>query len=304
MNSGSVTSFIGSIQVEATTNVTLLSGSRLIAPEGDISISAKNFNATNAEVAPGRGLVLALTGNLLAGTNTWTVRDGFSLLSKPTLGDFTATTVSNVALPYANPQSWWAGADRGASLTGFTNNAALGRLILDGGANSLFTFQGTGPSSNALYVDVLVLANSAADTDADGNLVALDVRPGMKIYYAKAFANDVDITADLIGKNGGSLAQLSHNGLFTTPADGVLTKPASYDIDLKVAMESGSANSLKVTWNTKAGATNTLYALNPSQGNGWVKVTNFVSATSGRVSYSEPISAGSGRFFKVRVDRP
>jgi hypothetical protein len=276
----------------------------LIAPEGDISIAAKNLNATNAEVAPGRGLILALTGNLSAGTNTWTVRDGFSLLSKPTLGDFTATTVSNVALPYANPQSWWAGEDRGASLTGFTNNAALGRLVLDGGANSLFTFHGNGPSSNALYVDVLVLANSAADTDVDGNLVALDVRPGMKIYYAKAFANDVDITADLIGKNGGALAQLSHDGLFTTPGEGVLAKPASYDIDLKVAMESGSTSNLKVTWNTKVGATNTLYGFNPTQGNGWVKVTNFVSATSGRVTYTEPVSAGGGRFFKVRVDRP
>jgi hypothetical protein len=300
IHAGLIQSLFGPIQIEATTNVTLSSGSTLEALQNEVSIAGKNIAATNAIILPGRSLSFSVTGSLMTGPNDWTVRDGFNLLSKPMVGDFTFTSVSNVALAYARPYNWWAGEDRGASLTGFTNNGALGRLILDGGPNSLFSFVGMGPSDNALYVDVLVLLNSATNTDASGNLVALDVQPGMKLYYSKAFAGTTDITDTLAGKNGGALSKLSHDGYFTGPPEGLGGRPAAADLNLQVAIETASPAVVRVSWNAQAGSAYTLYSIGPSNVS-WTAVTNVVSTVTGRISVTEPLSTGGGRFYKIGV---
>src|SRR5207244_11802167 len=90
----------------------------------------------------------------LTNGNVWLAGAGFDLLVKPATGDFLGTTVSSLAQPFANVINLWAGVDRGRSPNGYANNGAIGRLVLDGGTNSLFTYMGTG-SGNALYVDHL-----------------------------------------------------------------------------------------------------------------------------------------------------
>ena len=69
------------------------------------------------------------------------------------------------------------GDDYGASTAGYTNNVAIGHLILDAhgpDAGTQFYFTGPG-ASNAIYVDRLELRDYASYTnhDSGGNLLAL-----------------------------------------------------------------------------------------------------------------------------------
>jgi hypothetical protein len=256
---------------------------------------------TNQLLQIGRSLSLSVTNSLNAGANNWGVFDGFHLLTKPVTGDLAETTITDTAFPYAEVMHSWAAADLGPVPAGFSNNAALGQLVLDGGLNSLFTFYGTGPGSNALYVDVLDLLNSAAEQDVDGNLTALNLLPGMKIYYSQAFSNGVDVTSGLAGKNGGALGQVTHVGPLSVIPRFILK---ASDIDLKVSVVTTPHLHTVVSWNTVAGAANQLYCVDQPNGTNWVPVTNFVSTVGGRVSITEPVTGGGGRFFKVRVDQP
>src|SRR4029077_6362475 len=100
----------------------------------------------------------------------------------------------------------WAGQDRGPNAAGFLNNEAVGHLILDGGdANSTFFFSGPGPQ-NAIYVDLIELRNGAtnrAPRVVNGQTVqvytAIDVDPGMTVYFADAIAGGLDISEKLNG---------------------------------------------------------------------------------------------------------
>jgi hypothetical protein len=201
-------------------------------------------------------------------------------------------------MDYQEVISTWAGADLGPTAAGYTNNAALGRLTLDGGTDAIFTFTGTGPSSNAIYVDVLALENSAANTNAAGDLVALNLNPGMKIYFSQAFANSTDITSALAGKNGGGLVRLTHVGPLS------ISKPAPpVNVDLKVNIALSPTPRSLVTWNTATGATNYLYYIEQPFATNWQVLTNFVSPAAGPVTVTDE-NLKSSRFYKVRVDLP
>jgi hypothetical protein len=298
VNPGYLFANYGPISLVAAANVTLPAGGELYAPYGDITIACKNLSVTNHLFTVGRGITLTVTGNLMAGVNNWEVYDGFNLLARPATGDFSSSSVTSYAMDYQEVISTWAGADLGPVPAGFTNNAALGRLTLDGGLYSLFTFVGTGPGSNALYVDVLVLENMATNLDGGGNMEALNLVPGMKIYFGQAFAGSTDITAALAGKNGGALVNVPHTGPLS------LSKPAPpLDVNLKVSIATTPAPRSLVTWNTEMNATNHLYYVEQPMATNWQLVTNFISPASGPVTITDEDLKNS-RFYKVRVDRP
>src|SRR5690606_19196925 len=127
------------------------------------------------------------------------------------------TTITNSGLPGAQVPNSWAGWDRGAVAAGYTNNAALGRLILDGLTNTTrFQFQ-PAAGVNALYVDCLELRNHMTKIDSSGNVANLQFLPGMKIYYAQLLINGVSWAEKLNGKNGGGLNWVpSYAGTFSS----------------------------------------------------------------------------------------
>jgi hypothetical protein len=102
-------------------------------------------------------------------------------------------------------------------VTGYTNNAAIGRLILDGlGANSSFMFTGTG-ASNAMYVDYLELLDQATNRDVTGNFTAISNTPNMVIYYAQAVMDGVSVAEKMNFQNGGSLRWVTnYAGFFSS----------------------------------------------------------------------------------------
>jgi hypothetical protein len=206
-------SFILQSQTTTLTNGSIIAG-------GDLSITAASMVVSNV-VLQGRSLTLQVT-NLLTDTsvtngNVWSLSGtgsvGLNLPRLPGSGDLLGTMVS-VTSPPPNKQvvNTWAGQDRGASNSGYTNNVAIGQLILDAqGAASVFTFNGTG-ASNAMYVDELELFDYASYTNHDlsGNLPALVFNTNMVIYYAQALASVsgggmLSVAEKLNGKNNNHL---------------------------------------------------------------------------------------------------
>ena len=172
VNSGSIANGIGRFTLQSLM-ATLPGGS--ITAGGDVSITTGSLLTGNLSLEADGSLTLAAT-NQLADTGVtsggvWTVGlnsvgYGINVPIKPTGGgtaygnSLLGTTVNLFAPLNRNVVNVWAGTDVGVSVAGFTNNLAVGRLILDAlgpTASTRFTFNGAGVS-NAIYVDYLRIA--------------------------------------------------------------------------------------------------------------------------------------------------
>lgn len=156
----------------------------------DVSINAAVLRLNRQIINADIGSLYLLVTNTLADTgggasNVVTVHSGFHLPVKPAFGDLLGTRFVSSPLLFAESVHTWAGEDRGATVAGFSNNAAIGQLALSVGYDSLLTFAGastTPGETNALYVDYLELDASVA-----GNLAAtLNIAPNLIIYFANA----------------------------------------------------------------------------------------------------------------------
>ena len=224
-SSGTIDSGVGPLSIRAV--AAIVTNGAFLAPQSDVTVSSASLVISNQVVQAGRAINLGVSDYLDDGSlnssvefitnrNFWTVRDGFNLLVQPAHGSLLGTTVTNTAWPAAHVVTRWAGADRGCSEAGFTDNTALGSLVLDGGNQSLFTFAPVG-ANNAMYVDRLELTNSAIGRDDSGNLTGIQILPGMKIYFAQALANGVSIAEKLNGRNDGAFCWVSgYAGFFSS----------------------------------------------------------------------------------------
>ncbi len=233
-HSGLITAATGDIQLQQARNAIITNGF-LFAVNGSIALNSGYLFASNTLFRAGAGLSLAVTNALsdgisnlaliyLANTNyptnyfsaqvtngnVWSAGNGgLSLLVKPDAGNLLATTISDTASFNTRVPIVWAGADRGASSDGFVNNAALGRLILNGSTDSLFAFMGPG-DNNAIYIDDLELQGfTATASDAIGDFTGLSVS-NITVYYAQARANGVEIAEKLNGRGGGGFVWVSN----------------------------------------------------------------------------------------------
>ncbi len=131
-----------------------------------------NFNLTNALYDSGG-----------SANNRLTCANGFNLPVKPATGDLLGTAITGNAYNGAEVDYLWSGQDFGAVVAGYSNNVALGQLILSpqGVASfpPLFYFSGASVS-NALYVDLLDLSQVTNLEEM------LQTDPNLVIYYAAA----------------------------------------------------------------------------------------------------------------------
>ncbi|HEY4416685.1 MAG TPA: hypothetical protein VGO57_13425 [Verrucomicrobiae bacterium] len=149
----------------------------------DVDLNASSLKLNEATIIAGNTLNFNVSGSLfdagVSSSNALTCNNGFNLLVKPATGDLLGTEVTSVVANQAETD--WAAEDRGASVLGFSNNVAIGKLVLlpQGSLfEPLFNFSGTG-SSNALYVDYLDLSQlKTAYADM------LQINPNLVIYYA------------------------------------------------------------------------------------------------------------------------
>jgi hypothetical protein len=341
-NTGTFSTGLGFGSITLQSVDTRLTNGSFLALKGDVTISTGNFVATNHVIQAGRSLTLTVT-NLLTDTgasnaNSWAVGRGFNLPVKPALGDLLGTTITDTSFGTENTHLWAAEDRGGTNSAGFTNNAALGRLILDGrDTSSLFTFTGVS-SNNALYVDYLDLRNFATNIDLSGNLTALDVQPNIVIYYAQAVAGNISVAERINHANGDRLRwAFNYAGIYSSTnlvypdgttnlfnlalvqsqnidsdGDGLVNASdptpilRAQDLGLAVAVTAQPVVGATVSWTTVPNSANTVYYKATSGPGDWQVLTNLsVGPTvSGRVSVFDPVSTNGGRYYRVMMSPP
>ena len=334
---GSITTSGGILSVDTTTG-TVSNG--LLASFGSLAINASNLTVRGSTLMSGttnngsgvfvRGpLTIAATNRLTDGaggaTNQWITTSGFQLLRAPfSGGSLTNTSINSIADAHATPVHTWAAQDRGAKVIGYSNNLAVGRLVLDGPANATFQFNGLG-TTNAIYVDYLELRNGATNYNT-----ALSISSAFYIYYA-----DCNLPPDKLdgAKNGHLRWVRDYTGLnsstnITYPSgtnyifnaglvrsndidsdgDGTVNSldPTPIYVAESIGLAIGFTNvppiKAVITWNALFNATNILeYRTNVAATN-WMTLTNFAT---GPVNLTARVVDGTlGRFYRVRVLMP
>ena len=343
-NTGLIDAGPGPINLTATSAV--LSNGVLNAPFNDIFLSSGSLFISNQVLNAGHGLTIWATNSLSDGgpnpTNGsfWAAGVlGFQLPIEPPIASLLGTTITDTAPAWASVVCQWAGRDLGPVAAGYSNNAAVGRLILDGGVNSSFVF--TGPTTtNAIYVDYLEFRNGMTNFDSSGNLLNLDPQFNpdikIKIYYAQLIINGVSWAEKLNGKNDGRLNWVAgYAGAFSSTnllyPDGTtnrlnLALVQSCDLDsngngipncqdlapvfvpsqvaLAAALTNLPPRAVALSWNSIPYATNSIFFAPSVTAANWQLLTNFVSGPGlglqrQRVVY--PLGAGS-RFYRVLVE--
>jgi hypothetical protein len=253
---------------------------------------------------------------------------GLVLPIKPAAGDLLNTTITNIATAGTALTNVWSGKDVGKSNSGFTNNAAIGWLCLDGLAvtpRSYFGFSGSGVS-NAIYVDCLELRDAATNFDNVHNLTNLVFNTNLVIYYAQALVSGESAAVKLDHRNNDHLRWVaSYAGRFSSTAlvnsDGTTNivnaalaayygnDPAAFfvssAVNLSVSVTNVPPKKVKLSWYSIFGATNYVYYRTNLAVSTWQPLTNFVSPLSGSISPTnltvlDAITA-TPRFYQVQV---
>jgi hypothetical protein len=235
-NSGTFYASGGALRLRQAQTVIMTNGA-FLAPgaAGAIAIQGGGLLVSNHVLQAGAALTLSATdylddGSLGVGAdavtnkNTWYSGYGLNLPVLPTRSSLLATTISNTGPAGALVPNLWAGQDRGPVTAGYNNNAAIGRLILDGrDARTRFNFQRTG-LTNALYVDLLELKDSTTNADNLGNFVGINLDTNFTVYYGDAIvaghsiAEKLDRKFGYAGTNGGRFVWVSNynTGFFSS----------------------------------------------------------------------------------------
>ena len=231
INAGAITNGTGGFTLTAQRS---LMTNALIYANGIVSLTTSNLVITNGIIFAGRSLSIVapdfltdvitnLPPNSAFSGNNWVVgsnavaNDGLSLPVKPARGDLLGTTITSIAPTNTGIVHLWSGLDRGYSVTGFSNNAAIGHLVLDalGAApkNGRFTFNAASANA-AIYVDEIEFKDYSTNfsSGASLNMNGITFAPSLVIYYAQAILNGKSIAEKLnLGNtNNGVNNQNSH----------------------------------------------------------------------------------------------
>jgi len=178
---------------------------------GDITIRGNSLKIIGQDIMTPARFVMNVT-NLVSdgggvGSNSIVVGSGFSMLQKPTLGDILGTSLESVIPRDFVVDHFWTAENRGKSVTGYTNNMALGKLIINTtnslGQPYLVRFFGTG-TDNAMYVDLLDFRGSITNEDLGFHL---DIADNLTIYFANASPSVEHVLAAVTNSSNTNLRQ-------------------------------------------------------------------------------------------------
>lgn len=334
-------SLVGGVNVGGGGPISILAGTAkldggssggLLSAGGSIILAANDLKLRNHRFVTAGTLEMSPTNSLTdtgaSGTNRIDVALGFSLLVKPASGDLLGTTIYTTAPFNRNVPHVWAGANLGPVASGYTNNAALGRLLLDTGTAAIsqnrLSFRGIGPD-NALYVDYLELAGTLTndlvnhlfiDTNmtlyfANANVSpeALDGQLGGRLRWVKDYAG-LNTGVDVRLPDGRTVkvnvAKLNSQVL-DSDADGVVNASdlSPFDgiiIDSRVTFTNVPPLTAFVTWEAAA---QTVYQVDVNTNllsGTWQLLANFTNtaATNRVVTFSDVVPAGGAeRYFRI-----
>jgi len=307
-------------------------GGGLLSAGGSILLAGNDLKLRGHQVLTAGTLVLSPTNSLTdtgaSGTNRINCALGFSLTVKPATGDLLGTTIFTTAPFNREVPHVWAATNLGPVAAGYSNNAALGRLLLDTSNNVVslnrLSFAGTG-TNNALYVDYLELSGTLTNDLASH----LFVETNMTLYFANAnvpvesldgqLGGRLRWVKDYAGLNTGvdvrlpdgrtvkvNVAKLNSQVL-DSDADGVVNASdlSPFDgiiMNSRVTFTNVPPLTAFVTWEAAA---QTVYQVEVNTNllaGGWQFLANFTnSATTNRVvTFSDVVPAGSAeRYYRV-----
>jgi hypothetical protein len=185
-NDGTIDATVGPLDLVGQTGK--FQGGRTIS-SGDLNFAFGDLKFLGHTISTIGAINFDVTGALSdagpTSANTFTTANGFALVVKPNTGDLLGTTVQDSPPNFVEVDHVWAAEDRGASAAGYSDNAALGKLVLVSRANNalqlpFFFFTGTN-GQRGLYVDQLDLS-SLGSNYAD----VIEIDPSLTIYYASA----------------------------------------------------------------------------------------------------------------------
>ena len=331
---------------ESQADSTRLENSSVINSFSELILGGGDLYASNSVLSAGTllggagTLIFDFDGTVsdagLVSSNLWVANNGFAISSVPK-GDLLGTTIQSIAPVYQEVVHFSEAADLGVNPVGYTNNFAIGRLLLDGGSNSLFRFAPSpGSTGRALYVDYLDLANYATNYQD-----AITVDEGCVLYFANAsidptklnhlsddrlrwvstYAGPRSITNLVVGPitNALNIALVSSADI-DSDNDGVANVNDStpvwtaQDINLTIALTNLAAHVQVpvLTWNVLRSfdsggfqnyVTNSVEYVTSAGQTDWLTLTNFVSALGGAQStlghYIDRL--GTNRMYRVRV---
>jgi len=156
---------------------------------GEIALQGEVFKLNRSAIVSNNRLNFYVVNSLFdnggGSSNNLVCRDGFFMPFKPATGDLLGTAVNSVTPSFAYVNHVWAGTDRGATLAGYSNNAALGVLALSPGGFAPYVFAFAGATAqNALYVDLLDISQLSDYQNQ------LEIDPSLVIYFAAAAVNN------------------------------------------------------------------------------------------------------------------
>jgi hypothetical protein len=325
VNSGALVASSGGVQWRLT-NGTLAGG--WISARSDVDITAANLTAAGSAMSAGGALLLEVTNALTDGgpasLNDWQVADGFTMLRRPRTGNLLGTRITSHAAFNTLVRHVWAGRNLGATPAGYSNNVALGQLVLDGGELALFEFAGAG-TNDALYVDYLEFRGFATNVAS-----ALQIAPNLTIYFANA-----NLSPDkLNGALGGRLRWVyQYTGAFSSTnlvvdgrtvtlnaallqsmfsdldADGIPNKldptpwPSGRDLDFRVEFVRTPALQAQLSWMAIRHSTSLVeYTTNLTAGP-WLPLTTITQGPqNGRLTVLDPVRPDAPRYYRLRVE--
>lgn len=227
-NSGVIEARTGPINVQATASK-LENGSLTAA--SDIVLGGGNLKIRQHDIRTSGRLIFGLTNSLtdlgVDASNTLRCAFGFRMDVRPVSGDLLGTTITTLIPPFSVVPHVWGAADMGPSRAGFSNNFALGRLVINGDSSSRAMFSALTPGS-ALYVDYLEMTGAAANPSLLTNV--LTINPGLTIYFAGS-SLPVD---KLDGQFGGRLRWVRDYAGANSSADVIL--PTGQSIRVNAAL--------------------------------------------------------------------
>lgn len=325
--------FFTGLRTNVFTNTVTLQSASVIEGVSDVEIRARDLVLSNSYINAG-SLTLSVTNRLVdsgvEATNFWSVTSGFNVLRRPTTSDLFGTYLRSTSPKFELVEHLWAGEERGVVSSGFSNNLAVGKLILDGGDRSLFRFTGVA-TTNALYVDYLELVNYATNiSTADSRL--LSIAPNMTIYFANAnvpvsridgaaggrlrwvqsFAGPLSSTNITYpsGSNYTFNVALVRSKDLDSDGDGIVNSDDETPVYvaesavLSVSLAGGQDLRALLSWNALAYSSNYVEFKASAFEGDWQVLTNFhMGPYTWPVMIDDPISrTGATRVYRLRVD--
>jgi hypothetical protein len=257
------------------------------------------------------------------------------LLVKPATGDFLGTTITSTIPKFLAVPFTWAGEDRGVSQSGYANNAALNRLVLDGGQDSLFLFRGVSPK-NALYVDFLEFkGNPLSDVKS-----ALEIASNLVIYFADSNitpstldglfkdagapegrlrwvkdyagpASAVDVPLRSLNKSTVMNRALRESMTIDSDGDGIVNGLDAYPLDADSFLikaqsvgDSGATTSVSLTWSAASQVVYTIEYTTDLASGLWYQLETYVNSAKTEQSATVQVRVSPGesqRYYRIRA---